>query len=386
MEEAWTLWCDESREGGDKPLVAVGLLLHADADDTLSAIRWEIEHALPWVPWPLHATELHRPGMHLAWMSRHIDAAPVELRAAVDACANRCRSERVSHAFSTICHRTHEGRSHRDWFDACGEVEAFLSASDSPAWEQIVEAARVARRWLQSLLMEAARRLQSQDLGSCVASTDSELQPPLDLMVRARLGRRQTEWKEVVTQLAVRSLDLLSGQPTDAMLQLSPLAHRSKDADTGAARTGDASSLLDAVSQEVTENRTGQANVKKDVRFRHAKTGRVVTLAPAAGHAYNVSSPVAHVWSDWLAYELRSKLRRDLPLDGIATRIRSAVAWSVLPLPGIVTITASGPTAVLAGALRRGLRPPDPSGHVVLAWAEEQAELIGPRAGVWRLS
>ncbi len=387
MAERWTLWSDESRRGGDGPLVAAGMFLHDDAEETLAAVRWEIESQLPWVPWPLHATEFHRPGMQLVWLSAAGNAVPPGLEEPVDRCVARCKKSPAAAAFGRLSARRDSGRSNAKWMEDCAAVEAVFFHVDDPAWERVVEVSRIARRWLQSLFLEAARSIQADQLGYLVAGTDSDPSPTVDMFLRAKAGLRQSEWTEVVTQLASRCVDLLAAAPEETVVALSPLAHDAKHAETSARRQSDPSALLDGLSRELTENRTGQANTSRAIALRNERTNARVSVQPTERHAYDRQSPVAHIWADWLAFELRSKLRTSRSLGALAGACVATVGWSILPAPGIVTVTASGPSAVRLGCIRRKQAvPPEAEDAETLEWAGEQVDLFAARLSVWRLT
>jgi hypothetical protein len=60
MPIRWTLYIDESGDfaAPDDPVSVAGLLLRGEAP---AGLRAALEAAVPWYPWPLHASHLNQP-------------------------------------------------------------------------------------------------------------------------------------------------------------------------------------------------------------------------------------------------------------------------------------------------------------------------------------
>ena len=72
-ETTWTLYVDESGDFSDPDdcIAVAGLLLRGDAETSLAELRGDLERALPWCTWPLHASHINHPAyLALCWHVR----------------------------------------------------------------------------------------------------------------------------------------------------------------------------------------------------------------------------------------------------------------------------------------------------------------------------
>ena len=381
--ESWTLWMDESGDGKSRPLVVAGLVANEEADELFAGFRTDVASELPWIPWPLHAAELHRPGMHLIWAMKSeglfLEAFP-EGGAAIE----RAKSELNSPAGKKLIHALKgqgalSGRAPAGWHDNARRLEFMLSRPLLAVWGAIQR--EVGAR-LDARVVALGRALTEQRFACAAFAAHGEAAFETDAMFRMRVGTQTPDgrygpWTRAASELVARVVEVLERQEASVQLTPRPLELAGPD--------------VSNIGALLPVHLCGAAAVGQGARpvTLHSDAGGRVEVRPASSSSFNRDTGSQHVLADMVAnaafHSLFHNGGQPVSMDALEEEVRQRFQLEI-------RLQAGPPALAAAGDLSRLLRAErfeQPQGAVMpqTLWALEQASALrasGLRK--WRVS
>lgn len=380
---SWTLWMDESGDGKSGPLVVAGLVANEEADELFAGFRADVALALPWIPWPLHAAELHRPGMHIIWAMKS-EGLFLEAFPEGGAALERAKSELSSAAGKKLVQALKgqgalSGRAPAGWYENARRLEYLLSRPLLALWGAIQREVGVRLQ----VRVEALGRALTQRQFACAAfAAHGEAMFEADATFRIRVGLQSADgrygpWTRAASELVARVVEVLERPGESVQLTPRPLELAGPDVSNIGALLP--VHLCGAVA-------TGQG--ARPVALQ-SETGGRVEVRPASASSFSRLTGSQHVLADMVANAAFQVLLnhggQSLSMAAFEAEIRQRFQLDIRLRGGPPALAAAGDLSRLLRAERFG----QPQGTVVpqTVWALEQASALrasGLRK--WRVS